>query len=182
MAERRKALRQRVEERIAKRGDAAFLTREFRDLGDERQVLRALRSLTKEGKLIRLGYGVYGSACRCGAAAGTAAPRCRLRALSPPDSRAAVPPSADGWLPPPLGAFQHRRLAGLHDVLRAAHGGGRVGGHHLADHQPVEQHPPGGELLLHARRRVGLLQCLDIGADIVRPDRGQRQAATVALG
>jgi hypothetical protein len=29
---------------------------------------------------------------------------------------------------------------------------------------------------------VGLLQCLDIGADIVRPDRGQRQAATVALG
>ena len=46
MAERRKTLRQRVEERIARRGDAAFLTREFRDLGDERQVLRALRSLT----------------------------------------------------------------------------------------------------------------------------------------
>ena len=62
MAGRRKTLRQRVEERIAKRGDTAFLTREFSDLADERQVLRALRELTEEGKLIRLGYGVYGRA------------------------------------------------------------------------------------------------------------------------
>jgi hypothetical protein len=62
MAGRRKTLRQRVEERIARRGDTAFLTREFRDLAGERQVLRALRELTEEGKLIRLGYGVYGRA------------------------------------------------------------------------------------------------------------------------
>ena len=37
-------------------------TREFLDLGGERQVLRARRALTKEGKLIRLGYGTYARA------------------------------------------------------------------------------------------------------------------------
>jgi hypothetical protein len=55
-------LKQRIGARIAKRRDEAFLTREFLDLGGERQVLRALRKLTDEGKLIRLGYGVYARA------------------------------------------------------------------------------------------------------------------------
>lgn len=55
-------LRQRVAARIARRRDDAFLTREFLDLGGERQVLRALRELTEQGRLIRLGYGVYGRA------------------------------------------------------------------------------------------------------------------------
>jgi hypothetical protein len=62
MLRRRMTLRQRVEARIAKRRDDAFLTREFLDLGGERQVLRALRELTDQGRLIRLGYGVYGRA------------------------------------------------------------------------------------------------------------------------
>ncbi|WP_158920960.1 conjugal transfer protein [Acidisphaera sp. S103] len=62
MSGRRMTLRQRIEARIAKRCDDAFLTREFRDLAGERQVLRALRELTEEGKLIRLGYGAYGRA------------------------------------------------------------------------------------------------------------------------
>jgi len=62
MRGRRISLRQRVEARIVKRRDDAFLTREFLDLGGERQVLRALRELTEEGKLIRLGYGVYARA------------------------------------------------------------------------------------------------------------------------
>ena len=61
-AERRITLKQRIEARIAKRRDDAFLTREFRDLGGERQVLRALRELTEDGKLIRLGYGAYARA------------------------------------------------------------------------------------------------------------------------
>jgi len=39
-----------------------FLTREFRDLGGEDQVLRALRALVRDGALVRLGYGVYGRA------------------------------------------------------------------------------------------------------------------------
>jgi hypothetical protein len=62
MLQRQKTLRQRVEARIARRRDDAFLTREFLDLGGERQVLRALRELTDAGKLIRLGYGAYGRA------------------------------------------------------------------------------------------------------------------------
>jgi hypothetical protein len=60
---RPKTLRQKIEDRIARRkGEDVFLTREFTDLGGEDQVLRALRSLRQEGRLVRLGYGVYGRA------------------------------------------------------------------------------------------------------------------------
>ena len=55
-------LQEKVEQRIARKRNDVFLPREFRDLRGEDQVLRALRRLTKEGKLIRLGYGVYGTA------------------------------------------------------------------------------------------------------------------------
>ncbi len=60
----RKTLRERIETRIARKRDEVFLTREFSDLGGEGQVLRALRTLVREGQLIRLGYGVYGRAVR----------------------------------------------------------------------------------------------------------------------
>jgi hypothetical protein len=59
---RRQTLRERIGNRIARRRDEVFLTREFRDLGGEDQVLRALRGLVREGRLLRLGYGVYGRA------------------------------------------------------------------------------------------------------------------------
>jgi hypothetical protein len=59
---RRRTLRERIEERIARRRDDVFLTREFRTLGGEDQVLRALRGLVRDGKLVRLGYGVYSRA------------------------------------------------------------------------------------------------------------------------
>ncbi len=59
---RQQTLREKVAARIAERSDDAFLTREFTDLSGERQVLRALRELTDEGKLIRLGYGAYARA------------------------------------------------------------------------------------------------------------------------
>jgi len=55
-------LRKRIERRIARKRDDAFLTREFRDLGGEDQVLRALRFLVRDKRLVRLGYGVYGRA------------------------------------------------------------------------------------------------------------------------
>src|SRR5262249_47595750 len=58
----RTTLRDKVEARIARRRDAVFLTREFRDLGGEDQVLRALRELVRDKRLVRLGYGVYGRA------------------------------------------------------------------------------------------------------------------------
>ena len=59
---RRGTLQEKVEARIAEKRDDVMLTREFRDLGGEDQVLRALRSLVRDGKLVRLGYGVYGRA------------------------------------------------------------------------------------------------------------------------
>ena len=62
---RRKTLRDKIEERMArKKGDAVFLPREFADLGGEDQVLRALRRMTADGRLVRLGYGVYGRAVK----------------------------------------------------------------------------------------------------------------------
>src|ERR1039457_5158856 len=58
-----KTLRERIEGRIARRRDEdVFLPREFRDLGGEDQVLRVLRILVREKRLVRLGYGVYGRA------------------------------------------------------------------------------------------------------------------------
>ena len=63
MQQGRRTLRSKIEERIArKKGDTVFLTREFTDLSDEDQVLRVLRTLVREGRLVRLGYGVYGRA------------------------------------------------------------------------------------------------------------------------
>ena len=60
-----RTLRQKIEYRMARRhGDDAFLPREFADLGGEDQVLRALRELVRDGRLIRLGYGVYARAMR----------------------------------------------------------------------------------------------------------------------
>jgi hypothetical protein len=60
---RRKTLRAKIEDRIARKpGDTVFLTREFAGLGGETQVLRALRGLVRDGRLVRLGYGVYGRA------------------------------------------------------------------------------------------------------------------------
>jgi hypothetical protein len=60
---RPKTLRARIEARLARKaGDSVFLTREFRDLSGETQVLRALRGLVRDGRLVRLGYGVYGRA------------------------------------------------------------------------------------------------------------------------
>ena len=58
-----KTLREKIEARIAsKRRDDVFLPREFRDLGGEDQVLRVLRGMVREKRLVRLGYGVYGRA------------------------------------------------------------------------------------------------------------------------
>ena len=60
-----RTLKQKIEYRMARRTrDDVFLPREFTDLSGEDQVLRALRKLVKEGRLIRLGYGVYARARR----------------------------------------------------------------------------------------------------------------------
>lgn len=61
---RRETLQERIGARIARKREDVFLSREFMDLGGEDQVLRALRKLVQEGRLIKLGYGVYGRAIR----------------------------------------------------------------------------------------------------------------------
>ncbi len=59
---RRGCLRERIRERIAASQEDVFFPREFLDLSDEDQVLRALRELVRDKQLIRLGYGVYARA------------------------------------------------------------------------------------------------------------------------
>src|ERR1700716_2634255 len=62
---RQKTLRERIETRIArKRREDVFLPREFGDLGGEDQVLRVLRGLVRDGRLVRLGWRVYSRAIR----------------------------------------------------------------------------------------------------------------------
>ena len=61
---RKNSLQEKIEARVAARDEASFLTREFADLGAKRQVLRALANAVAAGKLVRLGYGVYGPATR----------------------------------------------------------------------------------------------------------------------
>jgi hypothetical protein len=58
-----KTLKQRIEVRIirTKKNDV-FLLGDFVDFSGKDQVQRALRSLVKEGILMRLGYGVYARA------------------------------------------------------------------------------------------------------------------------
>lgn len=58
----RTALREQLATRIAAANEDVFFPREFRDLGGEDQILRALRDLVREKRLVRLGYGVYGKA------------------------------------------------------------------------------------------------------------------------
>jgi hypothetical protein len=48
----RKTLRERIEARIARKRDDVFMPREFADLGGEDQVLRVLRGLVREGRLV----------------------------------------------------------------------------------------------------------------------------------
>jgi hypothetical protein len=65
---RRNSLQTKIEQRIAQSCEYVFLTREFTDLSGRRQVLRALRKVVEEGRLVRLGCGVYGLAIAGGAA------------------------------------------------------------------------------------------------------------------
>ena len=61
---------------------------------------------------------------------------------------------------------QHRGLALRDDMLWTPNGGGRVVGHHLADHQPIEEHADGGETLLDGGRRVVCAELLNVGSDV----------------
>lgn len=59
---RRRTLRTKITDRLARSRSAVFVPGDFDDLGGYDQVLRALRTLTSDGRLVRLGYGVYARA------------------------------------------------------------------------------------------------------------------------
>lgn len=61
---RQDSLEYRVKRRIARKKDDVFLREDFSDLGGYDQVGRVLRALTREGELIRVGYGLYGRATK----------------------------------------------------------------------------------------------------------------------
>ena len=52
-------LKDKIKYRIRKSKENTFLVRDFMDLSDRDQVLRALRALMKENEIIRVGKGVY---------------------------------------------------------------------------------------------------------------------------
>lgn len=54
-----RTVQERVAARITRKRDDVFLPRDFADIGGGSQVLRALRALVREKRLVRLGYGVY---------------------------------------------------------------------------------------------------------------------------
>ena len=75
---------------------------------------------------------------------------------------------------------EHRGLAGLDDVLRAADRARGVERQHLADDEPVEEHPERREVLLHARRRERAGELLDVGRDHHGLDLVEREASALA--
>jgi hypothetical protein len=78
-----------------------------------------------------------------------------------------------------LGRFQHRRFAGLHDVLRTAHRRGRIHRQDLAHHKPIEQVVDRGEALFDARRRHDAHLRLDPGRDMQRRNICERRHAGI---
>lgn len=49
----------KVSSRIARKNQAVFMRKDFDDLGGYDQIGRILRELTRAGKMIRIGYGLY---------------------------------------------------------------------------------------------------------------------------
>ena len=62
MKTRKKSLQKRVAMRILRKKANVFLRSDFEDLGGYDQIGRSLRSLTVNGQLVRVGYGVYARA------------------------------------------------------------------------------------------------------------------------
>jgi hypothetical protein len=75
-----------------------------------------------------------------------------------------------------LVGFEDGRLALLDDVLGGAHGGGGIHFEHLADDQPVEEHPQGRQVLLDGGGGVPGRQLGQVAGDVVTLDGVQAQA------
>ena len=58
------SLRERLEKRIARKRGDVFLRADFSDLGGYDQIGRELRTLVRQGRLMKLGYGIYTRAAK----------------------------------------------------------------------------------------------------------------------
>lgn len=58
----KKTLLKRIQIKMRRSTKRVFLRQDFKSLGGYDQVGRALKELTRQGKLIRLGYGIYAKA------------------------------------------------------------------------------------------------------------------------
>lgn len=59
---RRYTIKQRMIRSITLSKGEVFMRADFKSMGSESRISRALRELTEEGRLVRLGYGVYAKA------------------------------------------------------------------------------------------------------------------------
>lgn len=57
-----KTLKSKIGYRIKRSKDSVFVIADFLDLSDRDQITRALRKFIQEGKMIKLGYGLYAKA------------------------------------------------------------------------------------------------------------------------
>jgi len=78
---RRKTLEQCIAQRVARSNREVFLREDFRDMGGYDQVGRALRNLTAQDSLIKIGYGLYAKA-QPAPLSGKPAPRRGIRDLA----------------------------------------------------------------------------------------------------
>jgi hypothetical protein len=62
VAKKTERLEDRIAKRIARRRGDVFLRTDFREMGNYNQVGRALRSLVREGRLVKIGQGLYARA------------------------------------------------------------------------------------------------------------------------
>ena len=77
----RRTLSSRIAARIQRKNSCVFLREDFEDLGGYDQVGRILRGFARDGKLIRIGYGLYAKA-RKSALTGQVVPIAPLPALA----------------------------------------------------------------------------------------------------
>lgn len=75
-------LEERLKRSISQRKDDVFLRKEFSQFGSPAQVSRALRQLIMEGRLVKLGLGIYAKA-KLGVASGKPIPIKPVDVLAP---------------------------------------------------------------------------------------------------
>jgi len=74
-------IKQRMLRSIAKRKGEVILRKDFKNMGSQSQVSRALSGLIEDGRLVRLGYGVFAKA-RASSITGKPVPREPIEALA----------------------------------------------------------------------------------------------------